>query len=154
MKQVASETDMGTNSKIEWTDHTFNPWLGCTKVSPGCDHCYAEGWSKRSGLVKWGNHARRRTSDNYWKGPVVWNAAANEFERRHERRQRVFCASLADVFDNQVPLAWRAELRIDPGLSKARLAVAATDIPARRGCSRSPNGHRAAALSHPQTFGA
>jgi protein gp37 len=40
---------MGENSKIEWTDHTFNPWLGCTKVSPACDHCYAEGWAKRAG---------------------------------------------------------------------------------------------------------
>jgi protein gp37 len=101
---------MGSNSKIEWTDHTFNPWLGCTNVSPGCDHCYAESWSKRSGLVKWGNHARRRTTEGYWKGPLTWNARAGEFERRHRRRQRVFCASLADVFDNQVPPAWRVEL--------------------------------------------
>lgn len=44
---------MGENSKIEWTDHNFNPWVGCTKVSPSCDHCYAEAWSKRSGLVQW-----------------------------------------------------------------------------------------------------
>jgi protein gp37 len=101
---------MGSNSSIEWTDHTFNPWLGCTNVSPGCDHCYAESWSKRSGLVKWGNHARRRTSEGYWRGPLVWNGHANEFGRRHQRRQRVFCASLADVFDNQVAPAWRADL--------------------------------------------
>jgi protein gp37 len=101
---------MGINSTIEWTDHTFNPWLGCTNVSPGCDHCYAESWSKRSGLVKWGNHARRRTSDGYWKGPIAWNARAGEFARRHRRRQRVFCASLADVFDNQVPIDWRTDL--------------------------------------------
>ena len=40
---------MAENSKIEWTDHTFNPWTGCTKISPGCDHCYAEGWAKRAG---------------------------------------------------------------------------------------------------------
>jgi protein gp37 len=101
---------MGSNSKIEWTDHTFNPWLGCTNVSPGCDHCYAEAWAKRSGLVRWGNHTRRRTSDAYWKGPLSWNARANEFERLHLRRQRVFCASLADVFDNQVPAEWRTDL--------------------------------------------
>jgi protein gp37 len=79
-------------------------------VSPGCDHCYAESWSKRSGLVKWGDHARRRTSDGYWKGPLAWNAQAKGFERRHRRRQRVFCASLADVFDNQVPAEWRTDL--------------------------------------------
>ena len=64
---------MGEYSKIEWTDHTFNPWVGCTNISPGCDHCYAESWAKRSGLVRWGNHARRRTSVNYWKAPLVWN---------------------------------------------------------------------------------
>ncbi len=101
---------MGTNSKIEWTDHTFNPWLGCTNISPGCDHCYAESWSKRSGLVKWGNHTRRRTSEGYWRGPLTWNARAREFELNHGRRQRVFCASLADVFDNQVNPTWRVDL--------------------------------------------
>src|SRR5205814_9679007 len=101
---------MAQNSKIEWTDHTFNPWVGCTKVSPGCDHCYAEAWSKRSGLVKWGNHLRRRTSNHYWKAPTIWNARANDFQRRLGRRQRIFCASLADVFDNQVLSTWRADL--------------------------------------------
>jgi protein gp37 len=101
---------MGTNSKIEWTDHTFNPWLGCTKVTPGCDHCYAESWSKRSGLVKWGNHTRKRTSEIYWRAPLRWNELASQFEKAHHRRQRVFCASLADVFDNQVNKTWRADL--------------------------------------------
>jgi protein gp37 len=101
---------LAVNSKIEWTDHTFNPWLGCTKVSPGCDNCYAESWSKRSGLVKWGSHARKRTTDAYWRGPLVWNSRAGDFARLHNRRQRVFCASLADVFDNQIDPAWRFDL--------------------------------------------
>lgn len=101
---------MATNSKIEWTDHTFNPWLGCTKVTPGCDHCYAESWSKRSGLVKWGKNPRRRTSPGYWRGPLTWQSRAIDFARQHGRRQRVFCASLADVFDNQVNSAWRRDL--------------------------------------------
>src|SRR5258708_6509049 len=101
---------MAQNSKIEWTDHTFNPWVGCTNVSPGCDHCYAESWSKRSGLVKWGNNPRRRTSEAYWRAPAKWQAGAAAFRAQHGRRQRVFCASLADVFDNQVDKAWRAEL--------------------------------------------
>ena len=96
---------MGENSTIEWTDHTFNPWVGCTKISPGCDHCYAEGWAKRSGLVKWGGE-RRRTSAAYWRQPLKWNAGA----RKNGRQMRVFCASLADVFDNDVPLEWRADL--------------------------------------------
>lgn len=101
---------MAQNSKIEWTDHTFNPWVGCTNVSPGCDHCYAEAWSKRSGLVQWGKYPRRRTSEAYWHAPMKWQAVAASFQAQHGRRQRVFCASLADVFDNQVDPAWRADL--------------------------------------------
>jgi protein gp37 len=101
---------LAEDSKIEWTDHTFNPWTGCTKVSPGCDHCYAESWSKRSGQVKWGNHPRRRTTPDYWKGPRIWNDRADLFFAAHGRRQRVFCASLADIFDNQVPPEWRSDL--------------------------------------------
>ena len=100
---------MGANSKIEWCDNTFNPWTGCTNVSPGCDNCYAESWAKRSGLVQWGNNPRRRTTENNWKKPVKWNAEANAFKRDHGHRPREFCASLADVFDNQVPLAWRRD---------------------------------------------
>ena len=98
---------MAENSKIEWTDHTFNPWTGCTKVSPACDNCYAESWAKRSGLVEWGPHAeRRQTSPANWKQPIKWNRQA---ERDGERR-KVFCASLADVFDNAVPEEWRDDL--------------------------------------------
>jgi protein gp37 len=99
---------MGEYSKIEWTDHTFNPWTGCTKISPACDHCYAEAWSKRTGLVRWENHPRGRTTESYWKEPIKWNARA--FKREHGHWPRVFCASLADLFDNQVPLEWRGDL--------------------------------------------
>lgn len=98
---------MAENSKIEWTDHTFNPWTGCTKVSPGCDHCYAEGWAKRSGTVRWGaGEPRRRTTEANWRLPLKWNAQAE----REGRRFRVFCSSLADVFDNAVPEHWRWDL--------------------------------------------
>lgn len=102
---------MSENTKIEWADHTFNPWTGCTKVSPACDHCYAEGWAKRSGHVQWGPHAeRRRTTPKIWKGPRDWNDQAEAFQAQHGRRQRVFCASLADVFDNAAPREWRDDL--------------------------------------------
>ncbi|HEV2629517.1 MAG TPA: DUF5131 family protein [Pseudolabrys sp.] len=95
------------NSKIEWTDHTFNPWLGCQKISPGCDHCYAESWSKRFQHVEWGPHAeRKKTSKQNWAKPWKWAAEARETGRR----PKVFCASMADVFDNKVPPEWRAEL--------------------------------------------
>jgi protein gp37 len=102
------------NSKIEWTDHTFNPWEGCQKVGPGCDHCYAETRNARFGggtAPNWGPGApRRRTSAANWKKPGDWNKAHAEFFAQHGRRQRVFCASLADVFDNEAPALWRVEL--------------------------------------------
>jgi protein gp37 len=98
---------MAENSKIEWTDHTFNPWIGCQKVSPGCDHCYAESLAKRYGWVEWGPHGeRKRTSEANWRKPRQWAKAA----RGTGKRPRVFCASLADVFDNQVPDIWRSDL--------------------------------------------
>src|SRR5262249_32384329 len=107
---------MGAQSKIEWTDSTFNPWVGCTKVDrakgapSACDFCYAEKWAKRSGQVEWGNHPRRRTTESYWRSASSWNSRARLFQAEHGRRQRVFCASLADVFDNQVDPVWRADL--------------------------------------------
>jgi protein gp37 len=107
---------MGARSKIEWTDSTFNPWVGCTKIArargaaSACDFCYAEKWAKRSGQVEWGNHPRRRTTATYWRNPISWNSYARSFQTQHRRRQRIFCASLADVFDNQVNPTWRSEL--------------------------------------------
>ncbi len=99
---------MGENSKIEWTTHTFNPWIGCQKVSPGCDHCYAEAlMDKRLGRVQWGPHGDRiRTSPSNWTKPRQWAKEAAQADAR----PRVFCASLADWLDNRVPIAWRDDL--------------------------------------------
>jgi protein gp37 len=99
---------LAENSGIEWTTHTFNPWIGCTKVSPACDHCYAEAYDKRySGGIHWGaKAARRRTGTDNWRKPLRWNKQA----ALDGVRPRVFCASLADVFDNAVPAEWRADL--------------------------------------------
>lgn len=98
---------MGDITKIEWADKTFNPWIGCQKVSPGCDHCYAEAMSNRYGWTEWGPHGeRKRTSAANWRKPLVWAKAA----RATGERPRVFCASLADVFDNQAPAVWRSDL--------------------------------------------
>ena len=103
---------MAEQSKIEWTDHTFNPWEGCQKVAPECDHCYAENRDQRfTGGIHWGPKApRRRTSAQNWNKPRRWNAQAEAFHATHGRRQRVFCASLADVFDNAVDTSWREDL--------------------------------------------
>lgn len=97
---------MGKNTEIGWTDHTFNPWVGCERISPGCDNCYAEMWSRRAGEPELWQGQRRRTTESNWRQPLKWNAEA----KRAGVRKRVFCASLADVFDNQVPPEWRADL--------------------------------------------
>lgn len=97
---------MGANTKIEWCDHTFNPWYGCQKVSPGCDHCYAEGLGYRMG-VRWGpGEERTPASEAVWEQPYRWARLA----RQRGTRPRVFCASMADVFDNFVPIGWRTRL--------------------------------------------
>ena len=92
---------MAKNSKIEWTNHTFNPWWGCSKVSPACNNCYAEAWAKRTGSNVWGSSAPRRFfSDRHWKEPLSWNIDA----KRSGERRRVFCASMADVFERRSDL--------------------------------------------------
>jgi len=114
---------MGDKTAIEWCDYTFNPWIGCTKISPGCDNCYAAAQNKFRGWVKqWGEpgHAGdyRRTSEANWKKPLQWARKQRKLMDYFEAgmitlrppRPRVFCASLADVFDNQVPRGWRADL--------------------------------------------
>jgi protein gp37 len=100
---------MGENTKISWTDHTFNPWIGCTKVSEGCQFCYAERQNRFYGWVdQWGPAGtRKRTSAANWQKPLAWNRAAE----REGVRRRVFCASLADVFEDAPELSdWRADL--------------------------------------------
>lgn len=89
---------MAENTKIQWATHTFNPWRGCTKVSEGCAHCYAESMSHRNPAVLgvWGKIGTREiAADAQWREPVKWNREAAEAGRR----DRVFCASLADVFE-------------------------------------------------------
>lgn len=100
---------MGENSGIQWTHHTFNAWEGCQRVSPGCEHCYAEARDQRfTGGKHWGpNGVRRRTSAANWKKPLAWNKRAALLGVR----ERVFCASIADVFEDRPELApWREEL--------------------------------------------
>lgn len=101
---------MAENSGIEWTTHTFNPWIGCTKISPACDNCYAEAWDARGlqgGASRWGPHAAR-TRTKTWGNPVKWNREAEGAKER----PRVFCASLADVGDNHPSILpeWRDDL--------------------------------------------
>jgi protein gp37 len=94
---------MGTETGIEWTHHTFNPWRGCTKVSPGCQHCYAETMSKRNPAVlgEWGPQGQRAiAAESYWRQPHKWNRAAQEAGER----RRVFCGSLMDWLEDRPEL--------------------------------------------------
>lgn len=102
---------MAENSGIAWTHHTLNPWIGCTKVSPACDHCYAEVWDARfaGDQPHWGAKApRRRTKTAQLSKVRKWAVEAASAGERH----RVFCASLADVFDNHASIKpeWRNDL--------------------------------------------
>lgn len=120
---------MSENSKIEWCDHTFNPWIGCTKVSPGCANCYACDQDKHR---RWTPHGwgkgkpRRRTSATTWRLPIKWNQRHDNVLFDHAQlcaqdiaagqhvpapeRPRVFCASLADWLDDEVPIDWLGAL--------------------------------------------
>lgn len=94
---------MGTDTKIEWADHSWSPWVGCSHVSEGCEHCYAEAMGRRFG-VAWGESAPRRlTADGGWQSPPAWNRRA----AKEGRRARVFC-SMCDPFDPAADPAWRA----------------------------------------------
>ncbi len=104
------------NTKIQWATHTFNAWIGCSRVSEGCENCYAEAMANRAphlvygqpgvkGLPIWGADApRRMTSRDYWKNPERWNAAA----AKAGVRERVFVNSMSDAFED-----WLGDIRSD-----------------------------------------
>lgn len=122
---------MGQNTNIEWTDHTFNAWIGCTKVSPGCANCYA---ATQDNFRKWTpagwgkGKPRKRTSESNWKEPLKWNGIASAMHKEAaairqrgkvveilqiadlDYRPRVFCSSLADWLDDEVPIEWLSDL--------------------------------------------
>lgn len=101
---------MGETTKIEWCDHTFNPWRGCTKIAAGCEHCYAATFAAHNPgtLGEWGDRGTRVVaSESMWSQPLKWNAAAE----RDGVRRRVFCASLADVFED-----WDGQVKTHNGL--------------------------------------
>lgn len=104
---------MAENSAIEWTDSTVNFWWGCTKVGPGCDHCYAGTWSRRTGENIWGQGVPRRKIKGAVKllyklhNGASWWAADAEIGKLHPNsRRRVFIQSMSDLFDKEVPAEW------------------------------------------------
>jgi protein gp37 len=133
---------MAENSGIEWTDHSFAPWFGCTKISPACDGCYAEAMMDgRWGKAKWGaREPRVRAAESTWKQVRTWDRRA----ARDGTKPFVFCSHLSDVFDNAVPAEWRRDLfdlmRETPNLiylvltkrpiNIARMSAAAGGLPA------------------------
>jgi protein gp37 len=98
---------MAETTAISWTDATFNPWWGCTRVSPGCERCYAETFDKRVGGDHWGpGKPRRVMSEHYWNEPLRWERKA----AKSGMKLKVFCASMADVFDKEAPEGQRERL--------------------------------------------
>jgi protein gp37 len=108
MSDWHKHTNTMKNSHIQWTHNTFNPWLGCTKCSPGCFNCYAvDSPGTVFNRVKWGPTAPRIRTTAAWGDPLDWNRHA----AKSGIRKRVFCASLADVFEDNPQVApWRDEL--------------------------------------------
>src|SRR5690242_16076451 len=93
------------NTKIQWAKHTFNPWWGCIKVSPACDHCYAERLDSRTtrgaNETHWGKDTPRLiSSDEYWLEPIKWNRKLEGTGKRHQ----VFCGSMCDVMERRPDL--------------------------------------------------
>jgi protein gp37 len=87
---------MADETAIQWTDHTFNTWWGCARVSPACRFCYADGLARRYGHELWRRSGpRRMLSDTNWKKPLKWNRDAE----RAGKPALVFCCSMADVFE-------------------------------------------------------
>lgn len=96
---------MGETTNISWTDATFNPWWGCTKVSAGCDNCYAEAFDGRWSEPHWGKGVpRREFGDAHWNGPLAWNRKAAG------KPLKVFCGSMCDVMDDEAPAGARERL--------------------------------------------
>jgi protein gp37 len=94
---------MGEKTEISWADDTFNPWWGCTHASPGCDNCYAETFAHRIGLQVWGNPkttSRRTFGEAHWRAPLAWEHKALQAGTR----RRVFCSSMADVFEQHAQI--------------------------------------------------
>ncbi|MCG7952655.1 MAG: phage Gp37/Gp68 family protein [Candidatus Thiodiazotropha endolucinida] len=103
---------MAETTEIAWTDSTFSPWWGCSKVAPGCDHCYALDLDKRTGGDHWGpDRTPRSMSDSYWKKPLSWDRNHQKFAQENNgRRRRVFCGSVCDWADKNGPVSERERL--------------------------------------------
>jgi protein gp37 len=86
---------MATNSSIEWTEATWNPVTGCSKVSPGCQHCYAERMAKRLQAMGQSNYSRGfkvTLQEHMLTVPLTWR-----------RPKRIFVNSMSDLFHESVP---------------------------------------------------
>ena len=100
---------MAEKTLIGWTDHTFNPWMGCTKVSDGCKNCYALTLTRnRMGLALWGARADRQVTKGPWKNVLSWNRKSpqNLGVLGAGKPDLCFTASLCDIFEDH-PIANR-----------------------------------------------
>jgi len=127
---------MGKETGIAWCDSTWGHWHGCTKIEGNyaCKNCYAEAVNKRGGGSNWGFGAPRRLLSEHTRNDIHrWNRAAPKFMQEHGRRQRVFCSSMSDAFDNEVDKSWRdamyADLEAASGLEIQILTKRISNVP-------------------------
>ncbi len=118
---------MADSTQIAWTDSTFNPWWGCTKIAPGCDNCYAAAFDKRIGGKHWENQPRTM-SEAYWQKPLRWHQQVQATGLMH----KVFCGSMCDWTDNNAPAGQLVRLwdtiRLTPDLDWQLLTKRAVNI--------------------------
>jgi protein gp37 len=97
MWRIYEETNMSDKSKITWTDATWNPVTGCTKISAGCANCYAEQMATRL--------QRMQPDGRYRNGfAVTCHEDVLEIPLRWKRGRRIFVNSMSDLFHEDVPL--------------------------------------------------
>jgi protein gp37 len=102
---------MAKQSSIEWTKSTWNPWVGCTRISPACDNCYAAEWDRRFHQGRhWGSGAPRKPQGHHADNVRTWNSLAPDTEFAGRKGfWPVFVESMGDFFDNEVPAGWRRD---------------------------------------------
>ncbi len=95
---------MGTDSKIEWTDASWNPVVGCSKVSPGCDNCYAERMAHRLAFMGKEGYAYVTTRKGHWNGKIYHVYPKRlEIPLHWREPRRIFVCSMGDLFHESVP---------------------------------------------------
>lgn len=101
-----------SKSKIEWCDETINPIVGCTKVSPACDNCYAEGMAKRLQAMGTRGYHGVVTDKGKWSGKLNFIESELEKPAKWKKPKRIFVGSMTDLFHENVSDEWIDEIMV------------------------------------------